>query len=150
MAPVAGRRSAAWKQNGPSRRRLALRLERVFRPATETGHLARFIVFGSFVTTKGEPDDVDVFMIMDDDFDVAVLNRESRLLFDRVQHGMAGTHAECLCPVDPRLGRRRWSENLADRLVSAPSTEASAETRHAGYDPRQRQDNTLQTRAPET
>jgi hypothetical protein len=64
------------------RRRLALRLERVFRLATDTGHLARFIVFGSFVTTKREPNDVDVFMIMDDNFDVAVLNRESQLLFD--------------------------------------------------------------------
>jgi hypothetical protein len=74
------------------RRRLALRLERVFRLATDTGHLARFIVFGSFVTTKLEPNDVDVFMIMDDDFDVAVLNRESQLLFD---HAAAQTHFGC-------------------------------------------------------
>ena len=74
------------------RRRLGLRLERVFRLATETGHLARFIVFGSFVTTKREPNDVDVFMIMDDDFDVAVLNRESQLLFD---HAAAQTHFGC-------------------------------------------------------
>jgi hypothetical protein len=74
------------------RRRLALRLERVFRLATDTGRLARFIVFGSFVTTKREPNDVDVFMIMDDDFDVAVLNRESQLLFD---HATAQTHFGC-------------------------------------------------------
>jgi hypothetical protein len=74
------------------RRRLALRLERVFRLATDTGHLARFIVFGSFVTTKLEPNDVDVFMIMDDDFDVAVLNRESQLMFD---HAAAQTHFGC-------------------------------------------------------
>jgi hypothetical protein len=74
------------------RRRLALRLERVFRLATDTGHLARFIVFGSFVTTKREPNDVDVFMIMDDNFDVAVLNRESQLMFD---HAAAQTHFGC-------------------------------------------------------
>ena len=74
------------------RRRLALRLERVFRLAKDTGHLARFIVFGSFVTTKREPNDVDVFMIMDDDFDVVVLNRESQLLFD---HAAAQTHFGC-------------------------------------------------------
>jgi hypothetical protein len=67
-------------------------LERVFRLATDTGRLARFIVFGSFVTTKREPNDVDVFMIMDDDFDVAVLNRESQLLFD---YATAQTHFGC-------------------------------------------------------
>ena len=48
--------------------------------------------FGSFVTTKREPNDVDVFMIMDDEFDVAALPRESRLLFD---HGAAQTHFGC-------------------------------------------------------
>ena len=74
------------------RRRLALRLERVFRLAAETGHLARFIVFGSFVTAKSEPNDVDVFMIMDDDFDVAGLPRESQLMFD---HAAAQTHFGC-------------------------------------------------------
>ena len=74
------------------RRRLALRLERVFRLATDTGHLARFIVFGSFITTKPEPNDVDVFMVMDDDFDVAALPREARLLYD---HTAAQTHFGC-------------------------------------------------------
>jgi len=74
------------------RRRLALRLERAYRLATETGYLARFIVFGSFITAKPEPNDVDVFMIMDDDFDVAVLSREAQLLFD---HGAAQTHFGC-------------------------------------------------------
>lgn len=74
------------------RRHLALRLERVFRLASDTGHLGRFIVFGSFVTTKREPNDVDVFMIMDDDFDVGRLPRESQVLFD---HAAAQTHFGC-------------------------------------------------------
>ena len=74
------------------RRRLALRLERIFRLAMETGHLARFIVFGSFITTKSEPNDVDVFMIMDDDFDVAELPRESQILCD---HAPAQAHFGC-------------------------------------------------------
>ncbi len=74
------------------RRRLALRLERAFRLATETGHLERFIVFGSFITTKSEPNDVDLFMIMDDDFDMLGLPRESQLLFD---HAAAQTHFGC-------------------------------------------------------
>jgi hypothetical protein len=52
--------------------------------------LARFVVFGSFVTAKGEPNDVDVFMIMDDIFDMGSLDGESRLLF--VDHGSAQDH----------------------------------------------------------
>lgn len=46
------------------RKALALRLERVYRLALETGEFARFIVFGSFVSDKPEPNDVDVFILM--------------------------------------------------------------------------------------
>jgi hypothetical protein len=68
------------------RRLLALRLGRIHGIAMRTGHLARFIVFGSFITSKVEPNDVDVFMIMDDGFDFSLLDRETRLLFE---HGSA-------------------------------------------------------------
>jgi hypothetical protein len=71
------------------RRTLALRLERVYRVAQATGHLARFVVFGSFVTNKLEPQDVDVFLIMADTFDAARLTGDVRLLFD---HGAAQAH----------------------------------------------------------
>ena len=78
---------------GTSRRKyLALRLRRIHRLAVQTDYLARFIVFGSFVTDKLEPNDVDVFMIMDDNFDVSRLSGESRLLFD---HAAAQTHFGC-------------------------------------------------------
>lgn len=67
-----------------SRRRkvLAIRLERIYQIARDTGHLQRFVVFGSFVTSKRQPNDVDVFMVMDDNFDVERLSGESRILFD--------------------------------------------------------------------
>ena len=57
-----------------SRQRMAVteRLERVYRLARETGHLARLVVFGSFVTDQREPNDVDVFL----------LRGEASLLFD--------------------------------------------------------------------
>ena len=61
---------------------LAARLRRIHRVASETGHLARFVVFGSFVTTKEEPNDIDVFMIMEDGFDTGALVGEAGLLFD--------------------------------------------------------------------
>ena len=64
------------------RKVLALRLERIYRIAVSTGHLVRFVVFGSFVAAKSDPNDVDVFMIMDDAFKVADLAGENRLLFE--------------------------------------------------------------------
>ena len=68
---------------GSDRRKLlALRLERIYRIALQTGHLARFGVFGSFITDKREPNDVDVFMMMDDDFEVGRLVGEVGLLFN--------------------------------------------------------------------
>ena len=74
-----------------SRQRMAVaeRLERVYRLAHATGHLARFVVFGSFVTDKPEPRDVDVFLVMDDAFDGGTLPREAALVFD---HSSADAH----------------------------------------------------------
>ncbi len=66
----------------PRRKVMALRLQRIYRLARATGHLARFVVFGSFVTAKPEPNDVDVFLLMSDTFDVGQLTGEARLLFD--------------------------------------------------------------------
>ena len=74
---------------GTARRRaVSLRLERIHRVASATGHLGRFIVFGSFVTDKPEPNDVDVFL-MEDSFDASQLTGEAALLFD---HPAAQAH----------------------------------------------------------
>ena len=68
---------------------VAERLERVYRLAKDTGNLARFIIFGSFVTDKPEPNDLDVFMLMEDTFDGAHLWGEAAILFD---HAAAEAH----------------------------------------------------------
>ena len=39
-------------------------------------------MFGSFVTNKPEPNDVDVVIIMNDDFVAAPFGSETKLLFD--------------------------------------------------------------------
>jgi hypothetical protein len=67
-----------------ARRREAVadRLTRVYSLARDTGRLARFVVFGSFVTDKPEPNDVDIFMIMDDAFDSSRLEGKAALVFD--------------------------------------------------------------------
>ena len=72
------------------RKRLGTRLKRIHQIALDTGHLARFVVFGSFVTKKHEPNDVDIFMLMDDEFDMGLLTGEAQLLF--VDHGAAQDH----------------------------------------------------------
>ncbi|HEY0404387.1 MAG TPA: hypothetical protein VGC89_01585 [Pyrinomonadaceae bacterium] len=53
------------------RRRVAERLARVYDLANSTGQVARFIVYGSFVTASEWPHDVDIFLLMDDTFDKA-------------------------------------------------------------------------------
>ena len=68
----------------PQRRRVFLRLERIHSLARGTGHAARMIVFGSFVTTKSEPNDVDIFLLMADSFDVSAVTGETQLLFDHL------------------------------------------------------------------
>lgn len=64
------------------RRLVRMRLKRVYGLAVATLHVKRFIVFGSFVTGKPEPNDVDVFLVMDDAFDISPVTGEARLVFD--------------------------------------------------------------------
>jgi hypothetical protein len=71
------------------RKAVALRLVRVHRIAHATGHLARFVIFGSFVTSKSEPNDADILLVMADAFDASQLRGEASLLFD---HGAAQAH----------------------------------------------------------
>jgi hypothetical protein len=73
----------------PQRITVGERLSRIYDLAASTGHLARFIVYGSFVTNKTEPNDVDLFLVMDDDFDGNQLETEPALLFD---HAAADAH----------------------------------------------------------
>jgi len=47
--------------------------------------LARFVVFGSFVTAKAEPNDIDIVLLMEDTFDLALLHGEAVLVFDHLE-----------------------------------------------------------------
>jgi hypothetical protein len=73
----------------PQRKAVGQRLERIYQTAAATGQLARFVVFGSFVTQKPDPKDVDVVLLMEDTFDVDELAGEACLLFD---HAAADSH----------------------------------------------------------
>lgn len=58
------------------------RLQRIHDLATSTGFLDRLIVFGSYVTDKTEPNDVDVILVMRDDFALASCSADQLALFD--------------------------------------------------------------------
>lgn len=66
------------------RRLVAQRLARIYTLARSTGQLARFIIFGSFVTAKREPNDVDIFMLLEDTFDAQQVTGEAAMIFDHV------------------------------------------------------------------
>src|SRR5436190_229665 len=71
--------------SGPVQRQtVARRLERIYNLVHSTNQLARFIVFGSFVTNKPEPNDVDIFMLMEDAFDATQVTSEQALIFDHL------------------------------------------------------------------
>jgi hypothetical protein len=61
---------------------VASRLARIHSVAMSVGQVRRFIVFGSFATAKADPNDVDVFLLMEDSFSVSDLVGEARVLFD--------------------------------------------------------------------
>jgi hypothetical protein len=75
-----------------TRQILFQRLVRILSLAQGTQYLGRFVVFGSFVTAKSEPNDLDVFMLMDDGFDASNLRGETQILFD---HQAAEAHFGC-------------------------------------------------------
>jgi hypothetical protein len=66
------------------REMVARRLERIYRFALSTGQLSRFVIFGSFVTAKPEPKDVEIFMLMQDTFDSSRVTGEAALIFDHI------------------------------------------------------------------
>jgi hypothetical protein len=61
------------------------RLKRIYRLAIATGRLDRVVVFGSYVSNAAEPNDVDVILVMQNDFRGENCPAESSVLFDHVR-----------------------------------------------------------------
>ncbi|OLE54765.1 MAG: hypothetical protein AUG51_06565 [Acidobacteria bacterium 13_1_20CM_3_53_8] len=71
--------------SGTTQRRIvAQRLIRIYYLANSTGHVARFIIYGSFVTAKPSPNDVDIFLLMEDGFDKSRTSGETATLFEHL------------------------------------------------------------------
>lgn len=72
---------------GSSLRRewLSGRLLALLALAATSGNLRRVFVWGSFVTAKPNPKDVDILLIMDEDFEVDGLPEPAQAVFDSVR-----------------------------------------------------------------
>jgi len=69
----------------PQRQAVTARLRRIDHRARATGKLDRLILFGSYITAKPDPNDVDILLVMRDAFDVQVCDEESPKLFDHLR-----------------------------------------------------------------
>jgi hypothetical protein len=70
-------------RTGSGRREVATqKLLHIYDLAKRTGHLQHFVIFGSYITTKSEPNDVDVILVMDEGFSLDGCTPESQALFD--------------------------------------------------------------------
>jgi hypothetical protein len=69
----------------PQRQLVSARLLRVFELASRTGKLVRFIIFGSYVTAKPDPNDVDIILVMRDDFREQESDEETAPVFHHLR-----------------------------------------------------------------
>jgi|SRR6516164_7797484 hypothetical protein len=70
------------------RKTATARLQRIHELATETGALDRLVIFGSYVSASPAPNDVDVVLVMRDDFVPSACPADALGLFD---HSRAAT-----------------------------------------------------------
>jgi hypothetical protein len=61
------------------------RLLRIYELAHRTGKVERFVIYGSYVTAKPAPNDVDIFLVMRDDFRAADSTEEAMPVFDHMR-----------------------------------------------------------------
>jgi hypothetical protein len=68
--------------NSARRKWLGERLKEVFSLGKSTGKLERIFIWGSFVSAKGSPNDIDILLIMAEDFQLENVPGACRILFD--------------------------------------------------------------------
>ena len=72
--------------SGTEQRMIATeRLKCIYQLAKETEHLQQLLIFGSYITSKPKPNDIDVVIIFDDDFDMAACSEEVKKLLNHQQ-----------------------------------------------------------------
>jgi hypothetical protein len=69
----------------PQRQAVTAQFVRIYELARATGKLLRFVIFGSYVTAKPAPNDIDIVLVMRDDFEVAECDAQAQPLFDHLR-----------------------------------------------------------------
>ncbi len=73
---------ARFGTGAPQRQAITARLREIYELAGATGKLDRLVLFGSYITVKPKPNDVDIVLVMSDDFDLYACDGYTRSLFD--------------------------------------------------------------------
>jgi Family of unknown function (DUF6932) len=76
---------ARFGSGSPQRQAVTARMGQIYALASATGHLQHFILFGSYVTEKPTPNDVDIVLVMRDTFNVSICDEQTTRLFDHQQ-----------------------------------------------------------------
>lgn len=88
----------------PQRQAVTDRLRRIFALSLATNHLDRLVIFGSYVSDVAEPNDVDVILVMRNDFTAEHCPADSLVLFDHTRADRElGASVFWVCP-DMLLG----------------------------------------------
>ena len=67
------------------RKWLGERLKEILALGKSTGKVKRIFVWGSFVTVKESPNDVDILLVMSEDFQLETVPEECKDLFDYIR-----------------------------------------------------------------
>jgi predicted nucleotidyltransferase len=67
------------------REAVSVRLQRIHELAGASGAVERLIIFGSYVTAKPEPNDIDLLLVLREDFQLDEADEAVRLLFDHAR-----------------------------------------------------------------
>ena len=78
---------AQFGSGAPQRRAVTARLLQIYELASATGRLDRLVLFGSYITAKSDPNDIDLVLVMRDDFDIEACDEITRGLFDHARAG---------------------------------------------------------------
>ena len=76
---------ARFGHSTPQRQLVTARLLRIHKLAQATGKLLRFVIFGSYVTAKPAPNDVDIILVMQDDLTEQDYDPDTFPLFDHLR-----------------------------------------------------------------
>ena len=74
-----------FSQGTPQRQLVTSKLVRIYELTRHTGKLERFVIFGSYVTAKPAPRDVDIILIMRDDFSEPECDEQTRAVFNHAR-----------------------------------------------------------------